>query len=1031
MALPADFMSRVIDWPGLSGPGYVNLHWTVPPSQGQGVRGRPYKEVRDLVNDALSMAANPSKIKEIYFCLSVQKDHGGQTKFGKLKAHRHQSKALSLKSLWIDIDCGHGKDYATQTEALTALTQFVADENLPPPTALVNSGGGIHAYWVSDKPLTVEQWRPYAEGLKSLVLQHKLAKDAGLISDCARVLRVPGSFNNKIDGLPRPVKLLHLHETDYDFAATPALARLATLVKIAPAKVTAAVSGAAFELPAAFAGGPAAAWAGLTDSLNAGIERRDLSLPLLVDQAIVKCQHFRDCAVTHGANHGQGLWALTLLACTFLEDGGAWAQNFSKGYPTYDPGEVENKYNEKLAYKAANDLGWPSCHAFEGEGAKCAGCPFRGTISSPLALCERQDPPQPAPVAFAQAEAEAELDLPEGFTLNDKGIICEILEKTDPKTMAVSTEYVPLFMCKLRNFHAQGGVRKLLFETALDKGHWDEVQIDETKDFINDTTIVTALRKFGVKPNTNLVGYPKRIINFMTSYMAKIDAEKERQKAVAFGWLHADEKKVLNDKPLGFAYGGQVYMADRSIRPAGCSDPMLQATYTPLGAVDPWWDMLHMVTAQHHPALEAIVASAFGAPLMTPIGLYNGVICAWSNGSGARKSTSVQIGASVWGNPKISKERPLSTNKGILRKLGTIKSLPVYWDEINDVTKMDEIRLILGALTEGSRGSVLFQSGDMRPADEWQTCMLIGANKSLYENIKANVKDTDAQLQRVFEFEVEKRDAPGNHADIDPVLNSLDRNFGQLGIEYAKFLATNMDMIYTTVRVTRTRFCAETGAREEERFRTGAATGIYCGAVFANQLGCDFNLDELWAFLKSEFIKQTEFIRGSTIVAGTADNTQDTISQFMKFAVKNSLWIDRLPARGGSQAVVYIAGPTSAHPEKINIRFAISDRVMDLSKTALSDWLLQRKQNSDGVFIGLRKHFAATEIKKVSLGVGSGLMGPRETIIRVPIDDASPWLADLWTHTPPDQRGVTAAVTTGITPSTQAAEDLATVREAA
>lgn len=1029
MALPVDFMSRVIDWPGLSGPGYVNLHWTVPATQGHGVRGRPFKEVHDFMNDAQALAANPAKIKEIYFCLSVQKDHGGMTRFDKLKAHRHASKALSLKALWIDMDCGQGKDYATQPEAVAALTTFASAENLPPPTALVNSGGGIHAYWISDKPLTVEQWRPYAEGLKSLVLAHKLAKDAGLIADCARVLRVPGSFNNKIETLPRPVKLVHLAATDYDFAATPALARLATLVKVAPPKVTAAVT-AAFELPAAFAGGQASAFAALAPaSLSAGIERKDLTLPLLVDQAIVKCQHFRDCAVTHGAVHGQGLWALTLLACTFFEDGGAWAQNFSKGYPTYDPGEVENKYNEKLSYKAANDLGWPSCSAFEGEGAKCAGCPFRGTISSPLALCERQDPPQPAPVAFAQAEEETALDLPEGFTINNRGIICEIIEKTDPSTLAITTEYVPLFFSKLRNFRCQGGVRMLQFETSLDAGKWGEVQVDETKDFINDTTIVTALRKWGVKPNTKLVGYPKRITNFMTSFMAKIDEEKERQKAVNFGWLHADDTKALNDRPLGFAYGGQVHMADGTTRPAGCSDPMLQVMYTPRGADDPWWEMLHMVTAQHRPALEAIIASGFAAPLMTPIGLYNGVICAWSNGSGARKSTSVQVGASIWSNPKLSKERPLSTQKGVLRKLGIIKSLPVYWDEINDTSKMDEIRLILGALTEGSRGSVLFQSGDIRPPDEWQTCMLVGANKSLYENIMANVKDTDAQLQRVFEMEVQKIDAPGSHADIDPVLNALDRNFGQMGVKYAQFLATNIDMVYTFVKESRVRFINETGAREEARFRTGMATAMYCGAVFANKLGCNFNLDELWDYLKEQFDVQTNKIRNSVIVAGTPDNTADTISQFMKHVVKNSLWIGGLPNRGNSQAVAYIAGPTRERPEKIHLRFAITDRVMDISKFALTEWLKQREQNSDGVLTGLRTHFGASEIRKASLGAGSGLMGPREVILRVPIPDDSPWLSDLYTFTPPDQR-VTAAVTTEIAPIVQAAKDLATVQAA-
>jgi hypothetical protein len=54
-----------------------------------------------------------------------------------------------LKSLFLDLDCGEGKEYTDQESALIALQSFCKKLKLPRPL-LINSGRGIHVYW----PLT-------------------------------------------------------------------------------------------------------------------------------------------------------------------------------------------------------------------------------------------------------------------------------------------------------------------------------------------------------------------------------------------------------------------------------------------------------------------------------------------------------------------------------------------------------------------------------------------------------------------------------------------------------------------------------------------------------------------------------------------------------------------------------------------------------------------------------------------------------------------------------------------------------------
>ena len=59
---------------------------------------------------------------------------------------RKTTNAKLLKAFWLDLDCGAGKDYLTQPEAIQALKTFCKTTGLSRPM-LVNSGRGIHAYW--------------------------------------------------------------------------------------------------------------------------------------------------------------------------------------------------------------------------------------------------------------------------------------------------------------------------------------------------------------------------------------------------------------------------------------------------------------------------------------------------------------------------------------------------------------------------------------------------------------------------------------------------------------------------------------------------------------------------------------------------------------------------------------------------------------------------------------------------------------------------------------------------------------------
>jgi len=80
-----------------------------------------------------------------------------------------------------------------------------------PPSIIVNSGGGLHLYWLLRTPLDLQRDYPGAQSIL-----RRLAKGVAGIADIvasepARVLRIPGSLNFKKDyDPPRVVTLEHI-----------------------------------------------------------------------------------------------------------------------------------------------------------------------------------------------------------------------------------------------------------------------------------------------------------------------------------------------------------------------------------------------------------------------------------------------------------------------------------------------------------------------------------------------------------------------------------------------------------------------------------------------------------------------------------------------------------------------------------------------------------------------------------------------------------------------------------------------------
>jgi hypothetical protein len=396
-----DFLRHALPWPETSKPdaGWINLHWFEKAADGDRkfAKGLPFKTL-----DAFVAAAN-AKIAQgvdLFVCQSRQAQTG-TNKRGETIAKKSQSNAQALKAAYLDLDVGANDEnkYPTLMDAAKALVTFFKTEKLPPPSAVVQTGGGLHAYWVSDRELTTAEWLPYATALREKARAHGLICDSGITTDAARILRIPGSFNFKKE-TPRPTKLTWNGDT-YDFAALfPDVEKYKTL---AP-RIRAAAIAPSKNMPAAFRP--------LLNELN----------PLdneVVDPTNIfaphGCPFLRAIRESGGRDCSQGMWNLTTLAATFMHNGKEIAHEMARGYLGYRPEETDALWDRKMEERRTVGLKWPGCSAFRNQGSNvCDGCPHWEKLKGgPIALHSHN--PNRAPVLTPITD-ELEVALPASST---------------------------------------------------------------------------------------------------------------------------------------------------------------------------------------------------------------------------------------------------------------------------------------------------------------------------------------------------------------------------------------------------------------------------------------------------------------------------------------------------------------------------------------------------------------------------------------------------------------------------------------
>jgi Domain of unknown function (DUF927) len=967
-----EYLARVVPWPQGGEEAYINIHYTLHNNKYPRPvwRGSPCRTVSEAVN-AIAYAQRQPDVRDIYACMSSQSKVELKTssKTGKAfnAAARSQENAVALKSIFIDIDVRPGqpdKGYETLEDATAALGSFVQATGLPQPSVIVESGGGLQPYWVLSQPLAANDWRPLAFALAEATKRHGLKCDTQCTIDAARVLRVPDTENCKREPR-RPVRLAGAR-TDFDYSVDRLWKSLEAYRVVVPTRATVPTS--------VLEGFPQLApLAGISD-LAAGVDTRGQLVDLLT--VAPECGFVRDALATGGMNISNPLWNISTLLATFCEDGRAQAHAMGNQHPDYTKESTDELYDRKERERQEKNLGWPLCTTISGTGCTaCSSCQHLAAGKSPLnhrvtpAVGQTGNAPtaasnQPTQQPGVANSPGAVNDLPPGYSRDAAGFIFR--SETDDQGVTVQK-----LLCKyaMKDPWMQRSPWILHFQTNLTGGRDEQITVPFEEAHAPDT-----LRKCLWSQGITFGQEAKAIGEFMTSWIQKLQATKGLVvDSAPFGWIEKAGKLE------GFCYGDHVWTPVGD-RPAAASDHVLAKQYRPVGDLQPWVDAANLVTSQGRSDLDAVVASAFGAPLVRFTGMTGLLMSIYSMESGIGKSTALKVAQSVWGNPITAMQGLSDTSNSVINKIGEIKSLPLYWDELK--TEDDTRRFVNLAfqLSLGKEKSRLRADASQRDPGTWQTIMVSASNESLLDFVLSRTKMTTAGLFRVFEYVIMKPTASAASdiglAKAQGILSQLHGNYGNVGLEYAKFLGLNFTRVKTEVETFFDDVYKECNGMPDERFWFALVACICMGAKYANELGFTaLNEAALKKFMIGSLTGMRRERKAQHVDMDKTLNVSNILAQFLgAMRARHTLFTNRIHVGAGKPKKDSInAVPQNMFDiqklEDIRVQRGVDDKLLRISSVALSNWCKDTEYSRHMLTKALEREFG---IRSVDGVLGSG-----------------------------------------------------------
>lgn len=905
-----------------------------------GLKGseRPVQKFFENLEDAVSVASNlMTEGYDAYYALATFEN-------GK---SRKNDNVKQLRSLFIDIDCGEEKPYANQVDAYAALKEFCKNTGMPKPT-LINSGGGLHAYWAFTEPMSREEWLPLAEKLKHLCDAHYFYIDPVVTADSVRILRMPGTLNYKFDP-PRPVSIFKDPARSYTYEelkaviGEPIFSKKSYIPRGELDEVTKAILG------------------NYTNSF------KKIMLATMKGEGCAQLKHVFE----NQATMPEPMWRAGLSIAKYCVDAEIAIEKISNGHPGYNPEETDKKVR--------NIKGGPyTCAKFdEYNPGGCAGCPHKGSIKSPIVLGREvleateednivEDVPE---IDKGHAQTYVIPKYPEPYFRGRSGGIFKRARVAD-KDGEEETKEVMIY------HHDMYVTRRLL---DAEEGEAVVVRLhlprDGVREFTVPLTAVTSkeeLRKYMSARGVAIVKIDE-VMNYMTTWVNEMQYKGKADMARRqFGWV--------DDKFSGFVLGNREIGPDRiDYNPPSSATSQLIPAFEPKGDLETWKEAMEFYNRPDMLLHQFMIGACFGSIFTKFTPVHGGILHVYSPDSGIGKTTAYQAGMSMWGDPSKLIIKDGDTKNSKFNRAEILNSIAVVIDELTNATGQECSEFAYTFSSGQQRNRMSGSSNQERHrGNPWSTLALTNGNASMIEKMSSYKAIPKGEAMRVLEFRahpVEGLDKQVTDALSSKILN----NYGHAAVPFLQYVMNDIEGVKKQYKSTQERLDALCGFGPADRFHSVTVADPIMGLMVAKKVGLiNYDIKAIVAWVVESIKNMKESYQEMDVDAETILTNYLTENWTNILRVKSTD-----DARSNKDMLDHIVVPDATPRFQYVARLEWDICMYYIYIAQLKAWCVKRQINYEGFIDSLKRGRTKAKIAMKRMGKGTRMTLPPVSVLWV------------------------------------------------
>ncbi|MBT7005051.1 MAG: DUF927 domain-containing protein [Chloroflexi bacterium] len=764
---------------------------------------------------ALQCKAISQQGDNAFFALASFKQESYIDKRTSKKKQRTQENAMLARSMWLDIDCGENKPYATQLDGIAALRAGFKAAKLPAPTFTVSSGYGVHAYWTFTKDIPKALWIPVAQLFKAVMDGTGLVADK-VTANIACVLRPIGTNNYKRGGT-QEVRVLHKAKSVRFSDWARALKKASGDLKVTPPKQR------------------------LTTTLNSALSGgMDEYPPSDAEKIADKCAVLNEMRNFKGSTHDEQQWYSCIGVLRHTTQGEDIVQGWSAGHHDYDPIITTDKI------KQWEDRGPTLCDTMRQLFPACADCKMK--CNSPISLGYPDPEHQTTVEVIQDATDEVVLEtlpqLPDGLKdefawVEGRGLMARLEDEDgNVRHVVVCSQFpVPefIFYDKLSEaFYVRVSARTAPYTWQSGDLPLDVVQR-------GGVNLIGAL---GGKCAVTVRDDGRLLVKFMKTWVDVIRQSTDLQTMRdQMGW----------QKDGSFLLGKTLYRPDGEIKDVVVARSLAKyaESHTPKGDRQAFVDTIDkLYNKPNYQEYQFLWLASFGSLLIKFLHSHNiGItLAAYSPDSGTGKTSVAKAAIANFGDPsgfgQQADGQDGATEYAITVMAGLRHNLPILIDE---VTNWEPNRLgkFLYRVCNGTAKVQGSADGGLRDSSayNWNSVSYITSNSPLASKVSSETKNSQAQLARLFDIKFYNK---GFDTQDSVLFEKLWQHSGNTGAEFVEYVTVNQDKVSKICHKMLDRLNKKAEANQSARFWMMLAAATLTAAHITRQLDMhQFNIDEL------------------------------------------------------------------------------------------------------------------------------------------------------------------------------------------